>query len=57
MIIIYEAGDISKCYSDSRYAKEILGWESKKTIEDMAKDSLKWQSNNPNGYKKVKERS
>ena len=44
-------GDIAKCYSDPSYAKEVLGWEAKKTIEDMCIDSWKWQSNNPDGYK------
>ena len=46
------AGDISTCYSNPSFAKEILNWEAKKTINDMCVDSWKWQSNNPNGYKK-----
>ncbi|WP_296824732.1 UDP-glucose 4-epimerase GalE [Sulfurovum sp.] len=46
------AGDIAKCYADPSYAKEILGWEAKKGIEEMCKDSWRWQSNNPNGYDK-----
>lgn len=44
-------GDIAKCYGDASYAKEILNWEAKKTIEQMCEDSWRWQSNNPNGYK------
>ncbi|AKF24373.1 UDP-galactose-4-epimerase [Sulfurovum lithotrophicum] len=44
------AGDIAKCYADPSYAKKILGWEAKKGIETMCKDSWRWQSNNPNGY-------
>ena len=51
-IVNRRAGDISTCYSDPSFAKEILNWEAKKTIDDMCKDSWKWQSNNPNGYKK-----
>ena len=43
-------GDIAKCYADPIYAKEVLNWEAKKTINDMCEDSWKWQSNNPNGY-------
>ena len=50
-IVNRRAGDISTCYSDPSFAKEILNWEAKKTIDDMCKDSWKWQSNNPNGYK------
>jgi len=44
------AGDIAKCYADPGYAKKILGWEATKGIEEMCKDSWRWQSNNPNGY-------
>lgn len=51
-IVDRRAGDISTCYSDPSFAKEILNWEAKKSIDDMCKDSWKWQSNNPNGYKK-----
>ena len=45
-------GDISTCYSDSSFAKEVLNWEAKKTIDDMCIDSWRWQSNNPKGYDK-----
>ena len=51
-IVDRRAGDISTCYSDPSFAKEILNWEAKKSIDDMCIDSWKWQSNNPNGYKK-----
>ncbi len=44
------AGDIAEYYADPSYAKEILDWEAKRTIEDMCVDSWKWQSNNPDGY-------
>ncbi len=49
-IVPRRAGDIAKCYSDPSYAREIIGWEAKKTLEDMCQDSWKWQSQNPNGY-------
>ena len=32
-------GDIATCYSDPKKAKEELGWEATKTLEDMCKDS------------------
>lgn len=44
------AGDIATCYADSSLAKEELGWEATKNIEDMCADSWRWQKNNPNGY-------
>ena len=32
-------GDIATCYADPKKAKEELGWEASKTLEDMCKDS------------------
>lgn len=43
-------GDIATCYSDAAKAKEELGWEAEKGIEEMCADSWRWQSTNPNGY-------
>ena len=45
------SGDIAKCYADPSYAKEILGWEAKKSIDEMCEDSWRWQSKNPQGYR------
>ena len=36
------AGDIATCYSDPKKAKEELGWEVTKTLEEMCKDSWKF---------------
>jgi len=36
-------------------AKELLGWEATKDIEQMCKDAWNWQKNNPNGYAQVKD--
>lgn len=33
------AGDIATCYADPQKAREELGWEATKTLEDMCKDS------------------
>ena len=49
-IVPRRAGDIAKCFADPSYAKKVLGWEAKKSIEEMCEDSWRWQSNNPNGY-------
>jgi len=43
-------GDIAKCYADPSSAKEILGWEAQRGVDEMCQDSWRWQSNNPNGY-------
>lgn len=49
-IVNRRAGDIAKCFADPSFAKEVLGWEAKKDIEQMCVDSWNWQSKNPNGY-------
>ena len=46
------AGDIATCYSDASKAKRELGWEAEYGIERMCADSWRWQSMNPNGYRK-----
>lgn len=44
------AGDIATCYADPTKAKEELGWEATRGIEEMCEDTWRWQSANPNGY-------
>lgn len=43
-------GDLAVCFSDPTKAKKVLGWEAKRGIDDMCRDSWNWQSKNPNGY-------
>lgn len=43
-------GDIDKSYADASYAKKVLGWIAENGIEEMCKDTWRWQKNNPNGY-------
>lgn len=43
-------GDIAKCYADVTKAKKELGWIAEKGIEDMCRDSWRWQERNPSGY-------
>ena len=45
-------GDIDECYADASKAKKELGWTAQYGIEDMCRDSWKWQSQNPNGFEK-----
>ena len=39
-------GDIATCYADPKKAKEELGWEATKTLEDMCKDSWRYIEKN-----------
>lgn len=43
-------GDIASCYADASRAKKLLGWQAKRTLADMCKDTWNWQSQNPEGY-------
>jgi UDP-glucose 4-epimerase len=45
-------GDIASCYADPQKAFALLGWKTERNIEEMCRDSWKWQSDNPNGYGK-----
>ncbi len=49
-IVERRPGDLATCYSDPSKAKAELGWVAEKNIDDMCRDSYRWQHNNPNGY-------
>ena len=44
------AGDVPACYADPSKAEQELGWKAEKTLEEMCRDSWRWQKNNTNGY-------
>jgi len=44
-------GDLPEFYANADKALEKLNWETELSIEDACKDTWRWQSNNPNGYK------
>ncbi|WP_035277354.1 UDP-glucose 4-epimerase GalE [Desulforegula conservatrix] len=44
------SGDIAECFADPTLAATELNWKTKYGLEEMARDSWKWQSTNPNGY-------
>ena len=54
-IVDRRPGDVAMCYADPTKANEELGWEAKYGIKEMCEDAWRWQSSNPNGYKKVVE--
>jgi UDP-glucose 4-epimerase len=43
-------GDIATCYTDPTYAAERLDWKAKYELDEMCKDTWRWQSMNPDGY-------
>ncbi len=46
------AGDIDACFADPAKAEKLLGWKAEKNLEDMCRDSWRYQCMNPNGYEK-----
>lgn len=43
-------GDVAISFADNARAQKELGWKPEHTLEDMLKDSWRWQSQNPKGY-------
>ncbi|HZJ56783.1 MAG TPA: UDP-glucose 4-epimerase GalE [Clostridia bacterium] len=43
-------GDIATSYADPAKAVKELGWQATKGLDDMSRDSWRWQYNNPDGY-------
>jgi len=43
-------GDIAACWADPTAALEILGWQAQRGLQEMCKDTWRWQSQNPVGY-------
>ena len=44
-------GDLPEFYADPTRAREELGWEAKRTVDEMCASSWNWQSKNPNGFR------
>jgi UDP-glucose 4-epimerase len=45
-------GDVTIYMADPSKAKEEMGWEAKRNLDDMCNDLWRWQTLNPNGYLK-----
>ena len=46
------AGDIAACWADPEKAGRELGWQARHGLERMMADTWRWQSRNPEGYRK-----
>lgn len=49
-IVDRRPGDIASFFADASKAAKDLDWKAEFTLEEMCRDSWKWQENNPNGY-------
>ena len=43
-------GDVAKSFADPRVARALIGFECKKTLEEMCADAWNWIQKNPKGY-------
>lgn len=50
-VVARRAGDVAQYYADPALAKRLLGWEAKRSLEEMCADAWRWQSANPRGYR------
>lgn len=49
-IVARRPGDVARVYVDPNLARKELGWTAQHGIEEMVRDTWRWQSSNPGGY-------
>lgn len=45
-------GDVASVYGNADLAKQELGWSATRDLKQMCEDTWRWQSLNPNGFRK-----
>ena len=45
------AGDVAESYADPSLAERTLAWKAAYALDDMCRDTWRWQSMNPHGYR------
>ena len=48
-------GDLAEFWANADKAAAVLGWKAERTLDDMCRDTWKWQSMNPQGYRSESE--
>lgn len=49
-IVARRPGDIAECWASPEKSLNELGWKAEKGLEDMIRDTWRWQSQNPDGF-------
>ncbi|HAB92954.1 MAG TPA: UDP-glucose 4-epimerase GalE [Pseudomonas sp.] len=49
-IVDRRSGDIAECWADPSKAATELGWKALHTLDDMMRDTWRWQKSNPDGF-------
>ncbi|MBR0568094.1 UDP-glucose 4-epimerase GalE [Azoarcus sp. L1K30] len=50
-IVPRRAGDVAQCWADPTLARELLGWQASRGLDEMCEDAWRWQQANPEGYR------
>jgi UDP-glucose 4-epimerase len=50
-IVDRRPGDIAQAYADVALSQRVLGWRTKRDLEEMCASSWHWQQRNPDGYR------
>jgi UDP-glucose 4-epimerase len=53
-IVDRRPGDIASCFADPNYSAERLSWHAERGLDEMCKDTWRWQLKNPDGYPRYK---
>ena len=49
-IVERREGDLPEFWADAEKAKRVLGWQAKRSLNEMIEDTWRWQVRNPDGY-------
>jgi UDP-glucose 4-epimerase len=49
-IVARRPGDVASSFADAARAEKLLGWKATHNVDDMCRDTWRWQSQNPMGY-------
>ncbi|MFT4215844.1 MAG: UDP-glucose 4-epimerase GalE [Micropruina sp.] len=49
-IVARRPGDVAASYADVSKAERELGWRAQRSLDQACADTVRWQSNNPDGY-------
>ena len=52
-IVDRRPGDVAQCWADPARAASLLGWHAERDLDRMCEDAWRWQSLNPQGYRKA----
>jgi UDP-glucose 4-epimerase len=49
-LVARRAGDVAACWADASLARQLLGWQAQRDLDQMCADTWHWQSRHPKGY-------